>query len=32
LFGGFFLGLLIAFGRQLNPKIKAQLASNPQSQ
>jgi LPS O-antigen subunit length determinant protein (WzzB/FepE family) len=31
LLGGLFLGLLIAFGRQLIPKIKAQLASNPQS-
>jgi uncharacterized protein involved in exopolysaccharide biosynthesis len=32
LLGGLFLGLLIAFGRQIIPKIKAQLASNPQSQ
>jgi len=31
LLGGLFLGLLIAFGRHLIPKIKAQLASNPQS-
>jgi len=30
LFGGLVLGLLIALGRQLIPKIKAQLASNPQ--
>lgn len=30
LLGGLFLGLLFAFGRQLIPKIKAQLASNPQ--
>ena len=32
LLGGLFLGFLIALGRQLIPKIKAQLASNPQSQ
>ena len=31
LLGGLFFGLLIALGRQLIPKIKAQLASNPQS-
>jgi capsular polysaccharide biosynthesis protein len=30
LFGGLFLGFLIAFGRQIIPKIKLQLASNPQ--
>jgi hypothetical protein len=30
LFGGLFLGLMIAFGRQIIPKIKLQLASNPQ--
>jgi LPS O-antigen subunit length determinant protein (WzzB/FepE family) len=30
--GGLFLGFLIALGRQLIPKIKSQLASNPQSQ
>lgn len=32
LLGGLFLGFLIALGRHLIPKIKAQLASNPQSQ
>lgn len=32
LLGGLFLGLLIAFGRQLIPKIKSQLAINTQSQ
>jgi LPS O-antigen subunit length determinant protein (WzzB/FepE family) len=31
LFGGLFLGLLIAFGRQLIPKIKAQLENNTAS-
>lgn len=32
LLGGLFLGLLISLGRQLIPKIKVQLPSNPQSQ
>jgi LPS O-antigen subunit length determinant protein (WzzB/FepE family) len=31
LFGGLFLGLLIAFGRRLIPNIKAQLENNAQS-
>ncbi len=31
LLGGLFLGFLIALGRHLIPKIKAQLVSNPQS-
>lgn len=32
LLGGLFLGLLTALGSQFTPKIKSQLASNPQTQ